>query len=329
MQKAYFCVFHLIVIMKKWLLIFLPILCFSQASLDEVEKLLKKRQFEKAETQIEDFLSKHPNHLKAIELLGDAYGYQKKWDSAVTEYKKLVDAKPNIANYHYKYGGVLGMKALQNKLKALGLIGDIKNAFTKAAELDKNHIDTRWALVELYMQLPGIFGGSKSKSLKYANELANLSKVDGHLAKGYIYEYDDEPELAEKHYKMAIEIGGSLTCFSKLTNFYENKKQPEKAILTIEQAQKKHKRNALHYQIGKVAAEYNTQLEKGEACLQVYLKNHSPKDGVPKAWAHYRLAQIHTHKNNKAQALKYIDLAIAELPKIRPFKKQKEEILNL
>lgn len=316
--------------MKKIVLLLLfPLMGFSQVTLDGVETLFQQKQFKKAETQITNFLKEHPNHLKAAELLGDAYGHQKKWDDAIVEYKKLVKTNPNTANYHYKYGGVLGMKALQNKLKALGIIGDIKNAFTKAAELDENHIDARWALVELYMQLPGIFGGSKNKSLKYANELEALSKVDGYLAKGYVYEYDDEPELAEKYYKMAIEVGGSLTCFNKLATFYENKKQPEKAISTIEQAQKKHQRNALHYQIGKVAAEYNIQLSKGEQCLQTYLKNYSAADGVPKAWAHYRLAQIHTLKNNKTQALKHINLAIAQLPKIKPFKTQKQKILNL
>ncbi|PWH83419.1 hypothetical protein DIS18_02370 [Algibacter marinivivus] len=316
--------------MKKIVLLLLfPLMGFSQVTLDGVEMLFQQKQFKKAETQITNFLKEHPNHLKATELLGDAYGHQKKWDDAIVEYKKLVKTNPNIANYHYKYGGVLGMKALQNKLKALGIIGDIKNAFTKAAELDENHIDARWALVELYMQLPGIFGGSKNKSLKYANELEALSKVDGYLAKGYVYEYDNEPELAEKYYKMAIEEGGSLTCFNKLATFYENKKQPEKAISTIEQAQKKHQRNALHYQIGKVAAEYNIQLSKGEQCLQTYLKNYSAADGVPKAWAHYRLAQIHTLKNNKTQALKHINLAIAQLPKIKPFKTQKQKILNL
>lgn len=316
--------------MKKIVLLLLfPLMGFSQVTLDGVETLFQQKQFKKAETQITNFLKEHPNHLKAAELLGDAYGHQKKWDDAIVEYKKLVKTNPNTANYHYKYGGVLGMKALQNKLKALGIIGDIKNAFTKAAELDENHIDARWALVELYMQLPGIFGGSKNKSLKYANELEALSKVDGYLAKGYVYEYDDEPELAEKYYKMAIEVGGSLTCFNKLATFYENKKQPEKVISTIEQAQKKHQRNALHYQIGKVAAEYNIQLSKGEQCLQTYLKNYSAADGVPKAWAHYRLAQIHTLKNNKTQALKHINLAIAQLPKIKPFKTQKQKILNL
>jgi len=316
--------------MQKVLLLFLfPIMCFSQVSFDGVQSLFGQKQFKKAETQIINFLNDHPNHIQAIELLGDAYGHQKKWDEAIIEYKKLVKTKPNIANYHYKYGGVLGMKALQNKFKALGLIGDIKSAFTKAAELDENHIDTRWALVELYMQLPGIFGGSKSKSLKYAEQLENLSIVDGYLAKGYVYEYDNEPELAEKYYKMAIQEGGSLTCFNKLTTFYENKNQPKKAIENIEQTHKKHQRNALHYQIGKVAAEYNIHLEKGEHCLQTYLKNYSAADGVPKAWAHYRLAQIHTYKKNKQQALKHVNLAIAQLPEIKPFKAQKSKILNL
>lgn len=310
-------------------LLFIPVLAFGQSNLDEVGHLFQKKEYTKAENLITQFLKEHPNNLQAIEFLGDAYGYQKKWDEAITEYEKLVEADESIANYHYKYGGVLGMKALENKFKAIGFIGDVKSSFLKAAELDSNHIEARWALVELFMQLPGIFGGSKSKALHFAEELENLSKVDGYLAKGYVYEYDDEPKLAEKYYKMAIEVGGSLTCFNKLTSLYEGENKPQKAIATIEEAQKKHQRNALHYQIGKVAAEYNTQLQKGEQCLQTYLKNYSAEDGVPKAWAHYRLAQIHMHQKNKKEALKHIDLAIAELPKIKPFKTEKKKILSL
>ena len=302
---------------------------FSQSSFHEVDGLFQKKQFEKAETLIIEYLEKHPNNLEAIELLGDAYGHQKKWDDAIKSYKKLVETNQGNANYHYKYGGALGMKALENKFKAIGFIGDVKSAFLKAAELDKNHIEARWALVELYMQLPGIIGGSKSKSLQFAQELEDLSKVDGYLAKGYVYEYDNEPELAETYYKMAINEGGSLTCFDKLTKLYESKNEPQKAIKNIEEAQDKHKRNALHYQIGKVAAEYNIELQKGEQCLQTYLNNYSLEDGVPKAWANYRLAQIQMHQKNKSEALKYINLAIAELPKIKPFKQEKEKILSL
>jgi len=318
----------------KQLLFFLfivPLIGFGQASsLDNVKQMFEEKRYFEAEQTVERYLVNTPNDIQGIELLGDAYGQQEKWDKAIDEYEKLVDLKPNVANYHYKYGGALGMKALSvSKIRAVTLIGDIKDAFLKAAELDPKHINTRWALVELYMQLPGIIGGSKSESLKYAEELEVLSTVDGYLAKGYIYEYDNEPELAEKFYKKAIKIGGSLTCFDKLTKLYESQNQPKKAIANIENAQVKHNRNALHYQIGKVAAEYNIELNKGEHCLEAYIKNYSAADGVPKAWANYRLAQIHKHKKNKSEAIKYINLAISDLPKIEVFHKEKTDILKL
>ena len=314
---------------KLLFLLIVPIFGLGQSKLDNVDLLFHNKDYAKAERLLANYLKEHPQDLKAIELLGDAYGYQKQWDAAISKYKMLVQTNQTNANYHYKYGGALGMKALSvSKIRALTFIGDVKKAFLTAAELDPKHIDTRWALVELYMQLPGILGGSTDKALEYANQLGQLSKVDGYLAKGYIYEYNDQPKLAETNYKKAIKEGGSLTCFDKLTNLYETKNQPEKAIQNIEEAQKQHQRNALHYQIGKVAAEYNIELQKGEACLQTYLKNYSPQDGVPKAWAHYRLSQIYLHKNNKYQALRHINLALAELPNIKPFIKQKEKILN-
>jgi len=311
------------------LLLIFPIFIPAQAIYEQAKTLFNKKNYKKAETLLSSFVSSNKDDLKAIELLGDAYGFQKNWDKAIVSYKQLVEAKDSNANYHYKYGGALGMKALENKMKAITIIGDVKKAFLRAAELDPKHIETRWALVELYMQLPGIIGGSKSKSLKYANELEVLSKVDGYLAKGYINEYDDEPEHAEMYYKKAINIGGSSTCYDKLTALYEKEKQPEKAVANIEAAQKKTERNAMHYQIGKVCAEYNIQLVKGTQCLQRYIENYSAKDGVPKAWAYYRLAQINKHKKDKTEALKWIDMAISELPKIKVFKTEREAIKAL
>ena len=301
--------------------------CYSQSSIESAENYIAKKEFVNAQNEMTSFLESNPNNLEAIELLGDAYGHQKKWDNAIVQYQKLKQKRPENANYHYKYGGAMGMKALSiSKIKAVAIIGDVKDAFLKAAQLDPQHIDTRWALVELYVSLPGIIGGSNSKALRYAEELEALSKVDGYLAKGYVYEYDDEPELAEKYYRLAIKVGGSITCYDKLTDFYEGQNQPDKAIGNLEKAQNKHQRNALHYQIGKVSADYNVQLDKGEKCLKAYLSHYSAKDGVPKEWAYYRMAQIYKHKNNKTEALVWIKKAIAGLPDIDVFKDFKEGI---
>ena len=317
--------------MKKFLfLLLIPTFIFSQAIVNDADLLFQQKQFIKAEKMINSYVTENPNDLVGIELLGDAYGHQKKWDGAINQYKKLVDASYDNANYQYKYGGALGMKALEvNKFKALGLITDVKEAFLKAAEIDPDHIDVRWAMVELYMQLPGIIGGSKKKSLKYANELENLSKVDGYLAKGYIYEYDNELKLAESYYKKAINVGGSLTCYDKLTKLYESENEPIKAIANIEDAYEKHNRNQMNYQIGKVSADYNVELDKGERCLNIYIENHSVEDGVPIEWAFLRLAQIEKNRNNKMEALKWIDKALDTRSDFKQAKEEKKKILSL
>ncbi|MCA0133602.1 tetratricopeptide repeat protein [Winogradskyella alexanderae] len=303
---------------------------FGQSAIEKTQSFMEAKKYVMAQQEIQNYLELNPKSIRAIELLGDSYAYQRKWDRAIEQYKKLKENYPNNANYHYKYGGALGMKARSiSKFKALGIIGDIKQSFLTASSLDKSHIDTRWALVDLYVSLPGIVGGSYAKALKYAEELEKLSKVDGYLAKGYVYEYDNEPELAEKYYKLAIKVGGSVTCYEKLSNFYDKQKRPDKALGTLEISKEKHQRNAIHYQIGKVCAEYNIQLDKGEKSLAVYLANYSAKDGVPKEWAYYRLAQINRHKNDKSNALFWIEKAITGLPNIDVFHSEQEAILKL
>lgn len=312
------------------IILFFPLIVLSQSLSADIQYLIHQKKFAEAEEIAKQYLEKYPDNLQIIELLGDSYAHQRDWDNAISHYKKLVELEPKNANFHYKYGGALGMKALTiSKLKALSLLGDLKSAFLKAAELDPEHIDARWALVELYMQLPGIVGGSKMKSLKYADELEALSKVDGYLAKGYIYEYDDEPAKAEYYYKKAIEVGGSITCYEELSSFYENNNQPTQAVATLEESYQKHNKNALHYQIGKVCADYNIQLEKGERCLKNYIKNYSAKDGVPIEWAYFRLAQINKNKENKQEALMWIDKALNTRSDFKQALEERKKILQL
>ena len=307
-----------------FLFCFTPLLLLCQDKKTLASQYIKTKHYAKAEALMLTYLKSNSKDKQAIELLGDAYGYQRKWDKAIKQYKLLTTMAPKNANYFYKHGGALGLKAKSiSKIRALGLIGDIKSSFLKAASLDAKHLQVRWALVELYVSLPTIVGGSTLKSLKYANELEHLSKVDGYLAKGYVYEYDDKPVLAEKYYKKAVKVGGSVTCYQKLTDLYMSNNQPEKAIQTIATSQKAHNRNGLHYQLGKVSADYNLQLDKGQRCLNTYLKNYSAADGVPKEWVYYRLAQIFKHKKNKKKALIYINKALALKPDFKQAKKEK------
>lgn len=208
----------------------------SQTDFDKAEKLFLSKNFDQSRILFENILKENPNNIKTLEYLGDIAGENKSWDNAIYYYKKLKQLKPLEANYHYKYGGVLGMKAkYSNKFKALGMISEVKSSFEKAISLNSKHIEARVALVELYLQLPGIVGGSEKKALLYANEIAQISPVDGYLSKGHIAEYFGRYKEAEIQYKKASEISKSKNSFRILANLYKNKMgQPEKAKSILE-----------------------------------------------------------------------------------------------
>ena len=217
------------------LLLFLPLTVLSQSRFDSAEALFKQKNYSQAKLIFKDYLKANPNHLKTLEYLGDIYGHEKQWDEAMTYYERLIKLRPTVANYHYKFGGVCGMIAKEsNKFKALGMLGEIRSSFEKAIELDPKHIDARWALIELYLQLPAIVGGSESKAILYADQLLKISPVDGYLAHGHIAEYFKQYPAAELNYKKAIDVSGSMTTYKKLADLYKNKlNQPAKAKATL------------------------------------------------------------------------------------------------
>lgn len=209
---------------KIFFILFFTFTAMAQTSFDKAEKLYKENKLTEAKIAFETYLKTSPNHLKTIEYLGDIAGAQKQWDAAILYYEKLKLKVPTNANYHYKFGGAMGMKAKSvNKFKALGMIDSIEEAFLTAARLDKKHIETRFALVMLYLELPGILGGSEKKAQKYADEIVLISKADGNLAKGYIEVYFKRYKKAESYYVNAHNIVNSKETFDKLYDLYLNK----------------------------------------------------------------------------------------------------------
>ncbi|WP_296684039.1 tetratricopeptide repeat protein [Flavobacterium sp.] len=222
------------------LILFFPILLWSQANFEKAEQLLEAGKTDQARLLFETIVKENPSHLKAIEHLGDIAGQNTSWDKALLYYKKLKQLQPTEANYYYKYGGALGMKAKEvNKFKALGMIDEIKSSFEKAIILDPKHKESRWALVLLYLQLPGIIGGSEAKAVAYSNELMRLSPLDGYLSKGYIEEYFGRNKKAERNYLKAFELTHSKLAFQKLYSLYLYKmKNSDKAQELKEQFEK-------------------------------------------------------------------------------------------
>lgn len=204
----------------------------AQNDFDKGKKLFDEKQFAQALIFFDNAFVLDNSNIKTLEYLGDIYGQQKKWDKAIFYYKKLIEIKPMEANFWFKFGGVQGMKAKDsNKFAALGMIPEVKSAFERAIVLNPRHIEARYALIELYLQLPGIVGGSERKARKYADELATISAIDGCFSKGRIEEYFDNFAKAEIQYRKAFDIGKSKTAYVKLFDLYSKSlKNNQKAV---------------------------------------------------------------------------------------------------
>jgi tetratricopeptide (TPR) repeat protein len=224
--------------MKKlvFILFLFPFMIWAQSDFDKGEKLFEAGKMAQAQSVFESILAETPTNLKAIEYLGDIAGKEKSWDAALEYYQKLKQMKPSEANYYYKYGGALGMKAMEvNRFRALGMIGEVKESFEKAIAINPKHIEARWALILLYLKLPVIVGGSESKAVRYSNELSKLSLVDGYLSRGQIEEHYKRYTVAEQQYKKAIAAGSIQKGSQMLADLYKNKmNKPEKAKLILQ-----------------------------------------------------------------------------------------------
>lgn len=272
----------------------------AQTEFERAESLLHNGQVEESKVIFE----KYDDNLKAQEYLGDIASFQQSWDEAIDHYRKLLKEDSYNAVYNFKLAGAMGLKAYNgSKFQAVLMISDIKKYFRKATDLDKTFVLPRRALVELYMELPEIVGGSKTIAESYAHELENINEVEALLAQGYIYRKSDYKELAKLKYSEAIQTAI---------------KKPN--LIT---------RNYVKYELGEAAAWYDIYPEEGIGFLENYLKNYGYKDLNSPAWAYLRIAQIQRSQDNKSEALGMIEKSLEVDPTFEKALQEKQKIQRM
>ncbi len=284
--------------------LFIGLSLYAQEDITKAQNHLEKGEINQSRTILLSHLDSNPQDLKANLILGDIASFEKKWDLALSYYKKLLIKDPSNADYNFRYGGVLGLKAIYvSKIKAVVYVPDIKKYLEKAADLDPSHVKSRRALVELYMQLPMLLGGSEAKAQRFANELKNVAPLEAALSQAFILNETGKKDEA----KFLI----------------------QKSLVQIKKPYTSSKENYLNYEYGKLTAEYNTDLQKGLKLLDAYILNYNYKDMHSLEWAYFRKAQIQAHLKNKAEAIKLINKALAINGNFEEAKVEKKRIQQL
>lgn len=263
----------------------------AQARVAEVRALLEARKHEAAQKLAEQWAKDAPNDSAAHLWLGNAYGAGV--DSA----------------------SMLGKMRFASKLR---------DAFTRAVELDPNNLDARMALVQFHTHAPGVVGGDRDLAREHGAAIAERDVYRGHIARAALLRADKKPAEAAREYESAYRL---------------KPRDPEARLMLgiAYQTLERWSDAAAHfrawaaedptaarawYQIGRTAALSGQKLDEGAAAFQRYLVLPRAKGDPENKHAYYRLGQLYARAGKKAEAVEALEAALALDPQYADAKRE-------
>ena len=212
-----------------------------------------------------------------------SYDY-KDWDTAIDYYEKLLVDSPTAENY-FKLGVAAARKSLEvSRFFSVPYILKAKNSVLQAHELQPKKVIFLNLLIQLYAEIPSIFGGSIALAETKADVLRDIDPVEGRMMQAYVLKVKNNYEASKSRYAEVFRY------------LKEEIPVPEQWGSTL--------RRDLIFDLGRAAAEFQLEPELGIAFLDHYLKDSGFKDNYPLEWAYYYRSKIYLYRKEfqKAEA---------------------------
>ena len=255
-------------------------------------------------------------------------------------FEEAAGVAPENALYHRKLGSVLSRQALSaNILRQFFLIRSAKNALKTAVALAPDSLAYRMDLLNLYAQTPTVWGGSKSKALLQAEEIARRNPLDGFKARARVYVLREDFQTAEQVYREGINAyPGDPALYLLLEDLLVEQNRlaealnvttrgveavnRDKDLLFLEMGRlhiaRGHYGLAMaaleraaglnptlfetYYLIGKAVSESDLPAHAGLKALETFLASEDGRDRLQRAWAYYRMGRIYQKNEQPAEA---------------------------
>ena len=226
-------------------------------------------------------------------------------EAALKRFEACVVALPNASICHFGVGAVLGVNALsQGMVAGLRSVGRIRESFAKALEIDPLFYAARSGLVQVYLTVPVIAGGSVAKARELANAASGKQPEHAKLLLAMIAL--DQKEFAQAERMAAsVQTGGDKILAGDVQAFwpqlgiaYLADKQADRARGAFERAVQEAPHQAIgHYGMGRTLAEAG-ELDAAIAAFQ----RASPLVGAAALPIDYRLGLAWQTKGERDKA---------------------------
>jgi tetratricopeptide (TPR) repeat protein len=282
------------------LLFAIPVSSGAQSTADGVA-LFESRRYAEARSTLEAAAKADPKDARAAYYLGRIALVDGDAGKAEDWLEHAVKLDGRKADYHHWLGRAYSREALRaGKFRQMKLVGRIKDEFHTAVALDPDDVDARYDLMQLYLVVPGIMGGSEDKAREEAAEIRKRNAFRGHLAAGAIADRKKDAAGAEREFVAATTaFPDSLEGFYALGSHYARRGEWERAFAICDRLISERDDGVSKYYYGRMSSMSGQHLDRGAELLRQYLQRR-PDDIDPSlASAHYRLGLIYEKQGKR------------------------------
>ena len=282
------------------LVLTVPCAAVAQTTADGIAQF-EARRYAEARTTLEAAAKADAKDARAAYYLGRIALVEGNAGKAEDWLEHAVKLDGRTASYHHWLGRAYSREALRaGKFRQMKLAGRIRDEFRTAVALDPDDIDARFDLLQYYLVVPGIMGGSEDRAREQAAEIRRRNEFRGHLAAGAIAERTRDEAGAEREYEAAVaSYPDSLAGSYALGSHYARRGDWERAFAVCERLIAERRDPVAKYYFGRVASLSGQRLDRGAELLREYL-GRRPDDTDPSlASAHYRLGLIYEKQGKR------------------------------
>ena len=214
--------------------------------------------------------------------LANIYLQDRRYSDALSFYDKLCDRNPNRFAYQFGRGASAGfLLSGTPSFRSLRYVVQLRSSFEAAVRLQPNSLVVRRALLNIYLGLPRLLGGSQTKAEQQLKAIQSINPLEGALA-GAIYAMNNKDQSA----------------FAQQAQMAYNDSKYQIAV------------NDSRYELAMISSYFFGDSERAIQLLDDFLANAIPGDQYPPVFARYRLAELN---NDNPQLLNLMKEEVAEL----------------
>lgn len=192
--------------------------------------------------------------------------------------------------------------------------GRTRDAYIKAVELDPAFVEAHFDLMQYYLLAPGFLGGGRDKADAAAATIAKLDLVWGKLAASSLAMQDDNPDLAERLLREAVEQApDNERGYQALSARLQRQERWADAKLLWKSLLERQPANSLaHYSIARNAVLGSEGYEEGLTHIERFIELGVLPENYSMGAAHWRRGLLLEKLGRRAEAMTALQLAAAD-----------------